>query len=119
MAFVGEAEYWPWDNAGKGTFGLMTKVLTGLIGAGVGSTMGVRAVPVGLIGLTHWGAKCMDICKRRERRSAGCSGEVFCGVGAWRSEEGTAIRIDSDYERSGQSTLEIRGSHTTRVRHLS
>ena len=54
------------ERAGKGTLGsgvVLTAAGRGLVVDGVGgvSLLMVDVVPVGFIGLFHWGAKCIDI----------------------------------------------------------
>ena len=59
-----------------GGLGFAFDVLTerdrgGLFDESVGGTsdVGVIALPVGLIGLFHWGAKCMDICTAKSAKA--------------------------------------------------
>lgn len=70
-AVVGEPER-GCPRAGKGDAGAAL-VLRGAIAA---SPEAARAEPVGLMGLTHWGAKCMDIwlCEQGEDKIVSMTG---------------------------------------------
>jgi hypothetical protein len=63
MGLFGDAERFIEVSAGKGTAEKEFAVGAEVFDFGIdGSEDEVVVEPVGLMGLTHWGAKCMDIC---------------------------------------------------------